>query len=279
MDWDHAVSHSRFRVKLGRELNFSSPLLFCDKVHWLKLYDRRKIHGVFADKLAVRKLVADAGFPETLNEIYATWNTPQEMTLSSLPRSFVLKGNFGSSMNWIKRPHDDLNETQIRKTAARWYRRDHSLVHGEAQYRNITRKLFAERWLGDDTLPPPDYKIHCFGGEPRFIRYFAHHQSSTGRAILSFDTNWEPIEMDKPGYFPQSFTSPPRPKTLPDMLRLARALSSGVPFLRVDVFEIEGRLIFCELTLHPDGGNMGFFTDVWERRLGDWTCLPARSMG
>lgn len=277
MDWDHAVSHNRFRVDFGRELDLKSPVLFCDKLRWLKLYDRKKIHSIFADKLAVRKLVCDAGFSDTLNEIYAIWDTPQEMALSSLPGSFVLTGNFGSSMNWIKRPHVELNETAIRKATMRWFRRDHSLVHGEAQYRNIQRKLFAERWLGDDDLPPPDYKIHCFDGEPRFIRYFAHRQFSTKREIWSFDPHWEPIEMDKPGYFPETVTCPPRPKTLPDMLRLARALSSGEPFLRVDVFEIDGRLIFCELTLHPDGGNMSFFTDFWERRLGEWTSLPSRS--
>jgi len=276
MDWDHAVSHGRFRVELGRELNLKSPVLFCDKLHWLKLYDRRKIHGVFADKLAARKLVADAGFPETLNDIYATWNTPQEMVFSSLPGSFVLKGNFGSSMNWIKRPNDELNEAAIRKTAMRWFRRDHSLVHGEAQYRHIQRKLFAERWLGDGSLPPPDYKIHCFGGEPRFIRYFAHHQSSADRSIWSFDMDWQPMQMDKPEFLSETGACPPRPKTLPDMIRLARALSSGEPFLRVDVFEIQGQLKFCELTLHPDGGNMNYFTDYWERRLGEWTCLPSK---
>jgi len=86
--------------------------------------------------------------------------------------------------------------------------------------------------------------------------------------------DWNPVDMDKPGFTHETVKLPRPPATLPKMIRLAKALSSGEPFLRVDVFEVEGRLKFCEPTLHPDGGNMNFFTDYWERRLGEWTCLP-----
>lgn len=280
MGWDHAVSYSRFRAAMGRELNLDNPKLFADKLHWLKLYDRRKIHSVFADKLAVRQLVANAGFSAALNDIYAVWDTPADLQTANLPAAFVLKSNFGSSMNWFQKPGDQPDEAGMKKAAVSWYRRNHSLVHGESQYRDIERKLFAERWLGDASLPPPDYKIHCFDGEPSFIRYFETVPTYPIRAILAFDPTWNPIEMDKPrpviSHRP-AVPTPPKPQSLPEMLALARALSKGEPFLRVDVFDVEGELKFCELTLHPDGGNVNWLNEHWERKLGDWTRLPERA--
>ncbi len=262
---------------MGRELRLDDPLLFAEILNWLKLYDRREIHSVFADKLAVRQLVADAGFSAALNDIYAIWDTPAGVQTADLPAAFVLKGNFGSSMNWFQKPGHQPDEAGMKKAAASWYRRDHSLVHGEAQYRSVERRLFAERWLGDASLPPPDYKIHCFDGEPRFIRYFETVPTCSIRAIFAFDPAWNRIEMDNPRTVNSrrpDILTPPKPKSLPEMLELARALSHGEPFLRVDVFDVNGELKFCELTLHPDGGNVNWLTAHWERKLGDWTSLP-----
>ena len=275
-DWDEAVTRAIFRRVFGREIDLKNPKTFNEKISWLKLYDRRPVLTVFADKVAVRDYVRERGFGDILLELYGVWDRPEDVPVEDLPEAFALKAAHGWRMNWLRQPGEPLRADDIRREMRRWARTDHSLRRGEWQYRGVPRRILAERLLPIGGGEPREYKFFCFGGVPKFVRHIDGRFDRGDMHKANFDLDWRKLPFKRRGNI--DFTgSPPRPRQLDRMIEIAAALSAGEPFLRIDLYEVEGRIIFGELTLRPDGGALPLDPPEWDARLGDWIELPARS--
>ncbi len=274
-DWDEAVTRATFRREFGREIDLENPKTFNEKISWLKLYDRRPILTVLADKVAARDYVRERGFGDILLELYGVWDRPEDVPVGNLPETFALKAAYGWRMNWLRQPGDPLRADDIRREMRRWARTDHSLRRGEWQYRGVPRRMLAERLLPSGSGELREYKFYCFGGVPKFIRYIEGRFDRDGGNRVFLDLDWRKLPLKRRGN--ADFTgTPPRPHQLERMIEIAAALSAGEPFVRVDLYDVEGRVIFSELTLRPAGGALPFDPPEWEARLGDWIELPER---
>lgn len=244
-----------YRRKFKRPLDLNAPKTLNEKILWLKLNTYRDDPLVTrcADKWLVREYVSSAGWGEVLNEVCGVWTSPREIPWEELPESFVLKCNHGCGYNILCPQKSGLDIPRSVRQLERWMETDFWRCYAELQYRGIPKRILCEKYLGDGEHIPVDYKVYCFHGEPRYILVCDGREKGWPRFYF-FDRDWNFCPITRDGLAaPPGFTLQ-RPPHLAGMLSCSAALSAPFPFVRVDFYEAEGRLIFGELTFTPSGG-------------------------
>lgn len=260
-------------VKGERELNLEAPTSFCDKLNWLKFHYRPPEFKIFADKFAVRAHVEATLGPGWLNPLLGVYERPEDIPWDRLPEAFVLKTTHGSATNILCPDKSKLDRGLATRRLRRWLRRDFYWYGMEWCYQALPRRIVCETYMkGEDGQPPWDYKVLCFGGEPRIVWVdvgrFTRHQ----RAY--YDTDWKRLDYGS-AWFEAAPGDFPRPPQLEAMLAAARTLAGRHPFMRVDFYLVSGRLVFGEITLHPGGGFEPFTPLSADETVGSWIPLPA----
>ena len=244
------VSRILYRAAFHRRLDLKHPQTLNEKTMWLKLnrYADDPLVARCADKLRVRDYVKEKGCGDILNELIAVWDKPEQIDFDALPEAFALKCNFASGFNWICPDKSKLDREACLAQFKRWYRRDFWRFSAELQYRTIPKRIVCEHYLGGDELV--DYKIYCFHGKARYILCCVGREAGHTKFYF-FDKNWNFCPITHDGLeAPADFTLP-RPRGLEKMLRCAETLSEPFPFVRADLYEVDGKVYFGELTFTP----------------------------
>lgn len=273
------------RAKLGVWPSIDSPVTFTEKMQWLKLNDRKPVYTTMVDKYRAKDFIASRVGSEHVVKTLCSWGSAVEIDLNGLPEKFVLKTNHdcGGVLICTDKSSFDLN-------GAKGFFRDHfkqNYFYGcrEWPYKNVEPVVFAEEFLESDTGNARDegdtwegideYDFFCFDGEPRLISYCHGDKNDSEKRYNDFyDTEWNLLPLTM-GYASSNETIR-APKQLSDMLDIARNLSEGVPFLRVDLFMCGGRVLVGELTFYPWGGFTPFSPAEAEMALGKMVSLPLR---
>jgi len=255
-------------------LRMRHPVRFNHKLIWLKMNYRHPDAHRYADKLLVKELVSKAVGAHVVIPTLGSWEDPRQIDFAALPESFVLKANHGSGWNIMVPSKANFDTQAAQRTLGGWLSRNYFDIGREYQYSRISPRILAEPLLtarGGGALL--DYKFFCFGGEPQIVQVdfdrFTHHTRNY------YSLSWErlPLRILYPNY-----EGPvARPEALDEMILIARCLAVGFPFIRVDLYSLDGRVLFGELTFHPGGGFEPVTPDEWDRRLGDLLRLPAPS--
>ncbi len=264
---DIVYIRARFRRELGREPDLANPQTFNEKLQWLKLYRRTPGLNQLADKCAVRRLVEQKVGSRCLNELYGAFDTTDELesALGRLPDSFVIKPNHWSGAVWRVQAKSQFDwPTNKREMDALLAASFYNAQQGEWCYHGIRPRLMAERFLKDQSGELRDYKLFCFDGRVHYIQ--VHVGRFVNHAECFYDRDWrkQPWVMV---YRPYE-GSIPRPANLAEMITVAERLSAGHPFLRVDLYDTCGRVVFGELTLFPHSGWNVRLPDPIDRYLG-----------
>ena len=239
----------RYWRAFKRPLNLSAPMTLNEKLMWLKLevYKNDPLVTQCADKFAVRDFVRSSGCGDTLNELYGVWDRPEDIIWEELPMSFVMKCNHGCGYNILCKDRQKLDVSASERQLKRWQREDFWRRYAELQYKNIPKKIICERFLGEALL---DYKIYCFHGQPRYIMVCQGRNLGVPRFYF-FDTQWRFCPITRDGQREQLDFTLPKPRGLEQMLECARRLSAPFYFVRVDMYDVDGAVIFGELTFTP----------------------------
>lgn len=270
---DRVVYARTFKRTFGRPLDLRQPRTFNEKLFWLMLYYRLPILTRLADKYGVRSYVAERIGEKYLNELYGVWEDPATIPFDRLPDTFVLKVTGGWEMTLFCRDRSRFDAEGARRQLATWMRRPHYFLAREWAYKDIRPRVIAERLLVDPRWGvPPDYKVFCFNGEPRFIQVDTDRFSGHRRDC--FDLSWQlaPFTFN----FQPSGVAIPRPSNLDETVACARKLAAGFPFVRTDFFSVDGRTIFGEMTWYPEAARGRFVPDSFDRYWGDALQLPER---
>lgn len=261
------VSKVYFRYIMKQKLNLKNPKTFNEKINWLKLYNFPKNDLVIkcTDKYAVREFVRDRGCKDYLNELYGVWESAEEIDWNLLPNKFVLKCNHGSAYHIICNDKDTFNINQAKKILSKWMKEDFSLFNVEPHYSYISRKIICEKHLGIDII---DYKYFCFNGKPEFMYVAKGFGVAKDERMSFFDLEGEMTQFKRLDYR-QLEKEYILPSTTKEMEKLSKILSRGFPFVRVDFFEIEGKIYFSELTFTPNGGLMPIEPKIYDDKWGD----------
>ncbi len=268
---DRSVIERDFRARFGRSPDLDQPQTFNEKLLWLSLNYRLPLYSTLADKYEVRAYVRDRVGDAYLNTLLGVYERVEEIRWDALPDAFALKATHGSKWNVICPDRCKLDRKQAEYDLARWLRHNFYWYGREWIYRDLKPRIVAEAFLDDGGKPPPDFKIFCFDGEPRLIQVDADRFEEHTRNFFSPDWTLLPARM----IYPPIPRPVPRPANLDDMVRVARALARGMPFVRVDLYDVGGRVVFGEMSFYPERGMGPFDDPLFNREVGSWIRLPA----
>lgn len=259
----------------GKIPNFKIPKSFIEKIYWLQLNTDTELWSLCTDKYRVREYVAQKGLGMYLNTLYAVWERPEDVDLSSLPKEFILKSNNGCNQLIVVKNKDEVDVKGVLKQLRWWYNHPFGVSGGQLHYLKIKPCIIAEKLLpipeGEVSLI--DYKIWCFSGNP-FCILVTYGRTKETVNIALFDLNWTPMPQHVKStehVKAQSGETIPKPACLEEMLMISRKLSEGIPQVRVDLYNVDNRPIFGELTFST---GFGYFTDEFYQTLGNLTILP-----
>lgn len=265
----------KFKERHGYNLNVEAPKTLNEKIQWLKINERKHLQTVCADKLAVRDFIKVTIGDEYLIPLLKVYSKDVEINNSSLPKPpYILKSNHNSGDFEIVR--HELNSSEIvrikRKYAA-------SLVDnffyrgGEWQYKDISPCIIAEQLLVcQDGKIPSDYKIHCFNGKAKIIYLSYDREGEDCRNI--YDTDWNILPFTWGKNLKRSNNPVKKPKNLEKMIELSEKLACIFPYVRVDFYDVDGKIYFGELTFHQGSGFDKINPIEWDEKMGNWVKLP-----
>lgn len=262
----------KYRLIMGRKLDLKNPKTFNEKLQWLKLNDRRPEYTMLVDKYEVRQHIKETIGEEYLIPLIGVYNNFDEIDFDVLPNEFVLKPNHTSGDVFICRDKSKINYRELKSEVDKWLQRDYYWLHREWPYKNVQPKIVCEKYMVDESgIDLKDYKFMCFNGEVRCSFVGLNRQSETGLNIDFYDLDWELMPFER--HYPNSGIKLEKPKNYEKMIRLAELLSSELPFVRVDFYEINGKMYFGELTFYPGSGFEGFTPESYDELLGSWINL------
>ncbi len=264
-----------YRLKLGEKLNLKNPKTFSEKLQWLKLYDRNPVYTTMVDKYAVKQYVADIIGEEYIIPTLGVWNSFDEIDFDKLPNQFVLKTTHGGGGTGVVICSDkkSFNYKEARRKLDESLKRDIYLHYREWPYKNVPKRIIAEKYIVDDRGDElMDYKFFCFNGVPTICYVLANTKNEA--TIDWFDMEWNhqkfigSLPVGCPVYM-NAKQSIARPSSLDKMIDIAYRLSASIPFLRVDLYNVNGNIFFGETTFYPSAGLWVFTPDEWNIKLGD----------
>ena len=268
---DEMMIKLEYRLKIGKKLRLNPPVTFNEKIQWLKLNDKKPLYTKMVDKYEVREYIKEQIGEEYLVPIYGVWENIEDISFQKLPKSFVLKCTHDSGSVILCENKDELNIQEVKKKLRSRITKNSFWYGREWVYKEVKPRIIAEEYLKDrSNLYLPVYKFFCFNGEPKIIQSIQNDKQEN-ESIDYFDINWNLLKIKQ--RFPNSETPFSKPDRLNEMLEIAKKLSKGIAFLRVDLYIINNKIYFSENTFYPDAGYSIFEPEDWDKKLGDWINL------
>ena len=239
-------------IKNKKRLNLHDPKSFSEKLIFLKLryYNYDPIVRICANKYTVREYIIKSGFQKYLNELLYVYDDADSIDFTVLPKRFVLKWNFGAGYNIICNNIGNLDTEKTVKQLKKWGKEKYHLYTGKMQYKGIKKRIVCEKYLGDNGgRVPDDYKLYCFNGRVKAIFVMSGRGEELRTMFMSPD--WK--SLGNTNKYKQ-LEKVSKPKCLSEMLQFAESISKRFPFVRVDLFVVEDKIYFGELTFTPAGG-------------------------
>jgi len=266
---DRQLLHLMFLTRLGKRLNLRNPQTFNEKLQWLKLHDRKPEYSRMVDKYEVKKYVSDRIGEEYIIPNLGVWERFEDIDFEALPDQFVLKCTHDSGGLVIVREKAKLDVAAAKAKIEGSLKQQYYLQGREWPYKNVKPRIIAEKYMeNQNSRSLCDYKFYCFNGEPKYL-YISEGLEDHETAKISFLTlDWAFAEFSRSDFRPFE-ELPPKPQSFDRMVELARKLSAGNAFLRVDLYEVRGQIYFSELTFTPCGGYMPFVPESWDLKLGE----------
>lgn len=266
---------SLYRLRFHRKLNWESPRSFNEKLNWMKLFYHNELFTKLADKYEVKNFVSDRIGEQYVVENYGVYDTWEDIDFTKLPEQFVIKGTHDSGGVFVCKDKDTFNYEWTRKAVDKNRKKNFYYHLREWPYKNIKPRIVIDRFLDDHTGNElRDYKWWCFNGMPTYM-----YCTIKGRNVFEnfYDMNFKPVDINHG--FPRHQPEFEKPSQFDLMKKLAAKLSQGIPFVRVDFFQVEEKVYFGEFTFYDWAGLRPFSSYETDLELGQLIELPEPSIG
>ena len=261
-----------YKYKFGKSLNLSNPITYNEKLQWLKLNDRKPIYTIIVDKYEVKKYVASIIGDEYIVPMYGVYDSFDDIDFNKLPNEFVLKCTHDSGGVIVVKDKTKLNLKSIKKKINKLLKRNFYYNLREWPYKNIKPRIIIEKYMEDDKFHElRDYKFFCFEGTPKLMFVASNRQGVGDTYFDFFDMDYNHLNIIN-GH-PNAPVLPEKPENFSKMIEFSKKLSKFFFHIRVDFYEINGKLYFGELTLYHWSGMITFEPEKWDKTLGEWIDL------
>lgn len=258
---------------MNKRLNLDKPITYNEKLNWLKIYNHKAIYTTMVDKYAVKEYVANIVGSEYIIPTLGVWSRFEDIDFSKLPDSFVLKtthdgGSLGVVVCKNKATFDKDKARQMLNASL------HTNVYqGEWPYKDVPRRIIAEQYMHDTATDElRDYKFFCFDGEVKALFIATDRGREDTEVKFDFyDENFCHLPF-KQGH-PHQIKPIEKPYNFELMKKLAAQISKGEKHMRVDLYEINGRVYFGEITFFHFGGIVPFEPEEWDYKFGEWLSI------
>jgi len=279
-EWELDHHHDRvvqreWKKRFGRTIDWNHPKDINEKIQWLMCFSDTSAWTRLSDKVEVRDYVAEKGCKDLLVPLLGTWKCAADIPWDTLPEKFVLKCNHDSGSTHIIDKNTD--RQAVARVLDEALKQKYGYRHGEMHYNGIDPCILAETYLDSGNALPIDYKVWCFDGKPYCI-WACYGRTADHVYVNVYDLDWNPRPEASvfTDHYRDGGSSLPKPSTLPLMMETAARLSEGFPEVRVDFYEVQGKLYFGEFTFASLMGMMDFYTPAFLKELGDQVKLPRR---
>lgn len=261
-----------YRGYVGKKLNLEQPQYYTEKLNWLKLHDHNPLYNIFVDKYEVKQYVADKIGAEYIIPTLGVWESFDSIDFRNFPNQFVLKCTHDSHSVVIVKDSTNFDYLIAKKKIEKHLKNNFYLVNREWPYKDVKPRIIAESFMCDEnTGELKNYKFFCFNGEVKVL-YVTSGQEINSLFIDFFDLEFKHLDIFNG--CPNAPSIPKKPKNFEKMKFIASVLAKGIPHVRVDLYEINGKVYFGELTLYHQGGIVPMKPEKWEKIFGDWLLLP-----
>ena len=278
---DLRFNRNEFKKRFGWYPNLDEPKTFVEKLLYLKEHYRNPLQNLCSDKFTVMQYVEMCGYPDILKDIYQVCSDPDEIDLSKMPDKFFMQCSHTQGYNYVVNKTDAMKIEQIKKEYRQLLKRKHYKVLRENNYKNITPRIICGEFLqepGKEELT--DYKFYCFDGEPKYfmVSYGEfNHQLKNHK----FDMSWNSIDLDFKKQSMVEATDVEKPKNFDCMVEIVKKLCKPFPHVRVDLYNLAGRIVFGEMTFYSAGGFLNGRGQLGEEvgseemnaKIGSWIDL------
>ena len=247
--------------------NLKNPDTFSEKIQWIKLYGGIDKYSKYVDKYEAREFISKTMGNKHLIRLYGVWDNFNEIDFNKLPNQFVLKATHGSAYNFICKDKSLLDINNLRKTVTNWLREDFYSKTREIQYKNCRPRIICEKYMADKHGDLPEFKVFCFNGKPHMIEVISN-MFSPQKGDDYMDLKWNKLKISSKES-PNSNIVVPKPNNLESILDIASKLSKNFPFVRVDLYSVNNKIYFGELTFTPASGLTSFNPPEVDHQLGE----------
>ncbi len=261
----------------NKKLNLDNPKGFNEKLKWLMIHDKNPLYTQLVDKYKVREYVTEKIGEQYLIPLISIYSKPEDIDFSILPDKFVLKCNHNSGEGMcICKNKNTLDYDLVKNKLSKGLHSNGYMIAREWPYKNVVPLVVCEKYMEDELSKSMgidgllDYKFYCFNGVPKFL-YVSLTEKDKGKKsnMNYYDMDFNRTPFVRPDHNSLSFDVQ-KPICFDEMKRIAESLSKDIPFVRVDLYQINGKVYFGELTLYPGAGHGIFSPEEWELKLGDW---------
>lgn len=263
-----------------RKFPWKNPRTLDEKMTWLSVMTDTSKWTEYSDKYEVRKYIESLGLKDILTECYGVWDRAEDIDFDNLPDKFVVKCTHDCGSTIVIRDKSKMNKQEVVDFLQAHLDVNYGYEWCELHYTKIKPRVIAESLIEmDSTGDLIDYKINCIHGKPQYVEviYGRELKSDGGSNHAVFDLydihTWQPMRQYKTN-LDDNFRDVPRPENLEKMIEVAEKISQGFPQVRVDLYNVNGRIYFGEMTFFSASGMNNDLSKEFQLMIGDRIHLP-----
>ena len=263
----------QYKYITHHKLNLKNPVRYTEKLQYLRLftYPKNPLVSKCAGRAGVREYLKEKGFEEYLIPIYGVFDKFEDIDFDKLPNQFVMKCTHACAFNEIVLDKAKFDKEASKKKFNKWLKTNYGKMTMERHYSPIKPQIIIEKYLGFDGDLPTEYKIHVFNGKAKYMYVV------TGRGVdiryNNYYIDWTPFDEAQFNGWHKRDEGVNKPDNWDEMVKLAEEMAKEFPFVRVDLYNINGKIYFSELTFTPAKGTLIFDDDKADFEIGEWLTI------
>ena len=260
----------QYKYITHHKLHFNSPIRYTEKLQYLRyyVYPKMPLVSKCAGRVGVRDFLTENNLEEYLIPVIGIYDKFDDIDFDKLPNQFAMKCSHGCAMNYICFDKSKINKQELRKKFNKYLKTNYGKKTVELHYSPIKPQIIIEQLMLQDGHLPDEYKIHCFNGKAKNLYLVTGRGNDIRYTNMYID--WTPFDGSQFNGWKKLDYMPEKPGNFSEMIKISELLSAKFPFVRVDLYNINGKIYFSEMTFTPAKGTLILDDDQCDFEMGKW---------